>query len=135
MGRQHRRDFDFAFHHVMNRASVVDRSFYLAPASIADVLNEVMEHYKVGREAMLSCKPSVRNRPRDVGMFLAREEAHMKLHDIAKVFEIRLPAASTGVSRVKRQMRVDAGLQRDIADLQKRLQAYRVKMPAWVELS
>ena len=113
----------------------VDRSFYLAPASFANVLNEVMDHYKIGREAMLFCKPSVRNMARDVGMFLAKEEAFIKLHEIADAFEIRPPAASAGVTRVKRQMQIDAGLKQDIVSLKIRLQAYREKLPAWAELS
>ena len=41
-------------------------------------------------------------------MFLAREAAYMRILDIANTFEIRKAAASSAVSRVKRQTELDA---------------------------
>ena len=110
---------------------LVERSHYLVLASLEDVINEVMVHYQIGREALLSCRRSVKNMPRDVCMFLAREEAYMRILDIANAFEIRKAAASSAVSRVKHQMELDAQFNQSIANITSRIRSCRLKAPAW----
>jgi len=182
MGRKQRQDFDYAFHHVMNRASakrfsfanvthrklffrvlrhvvstddievhaycldgpkisrclnrsIVDRSYYLVPASLTDILNEVIMHYQISREKLLSCRTTVKNIPRDVCMFIAREEACMKILDIADFFGIRKAAASTALLRVKEQMRLNTQFSREVTNLQNRIRIGRLQVPSWTTIS
>ena len=112
---------------------VVDRSYYLAPASLAEIINVVMEHYGVGSDTLLSSRAKVRNIPRDVCMFLSRTEACMKILEIANAFKIRQAAASTAVSRIKRQMPLDIQIKQDIFNLKTRINIRRKRVPAWME--
>ena len=66
-------------------------------------------------------------------MFLAREEACMKVRDIAESFEVGKAAASTAVSRIKRQMQVDVQLRQKVINLKTHIQAHRTRVPAWIE--
>ena len=88
-------------------ASTVDQSYYLAPAGLTDVIEEVVARCQLGRGA-LSCRVRVKNTTRDICMYLAREEACLKILDIANAFNIRKAAASMAIARVKHLMEIDA---------------------------
>jgi putative transposase len=112
----------------------VDRSFKLTPASFAEVTKEVALHYRVGQEDLFSRIGNLRNTPRDVCMFLARNEACMKINDIAEAFRIHKSATSSSIARIKTRLKTDGGLKRDVANLRSRIGTYREKVPAWVEV-
>ena len=106
---------------------------YLAPASLTDVIEEVIAHCQLGRDA-LSCRVTVKNTPRDICMYLAREEACLRILDIANAFNIRKAAASMAIARVKHLMEIDAILKQLVIDLKTRIRFRRKQMPAWTEL-
>ena len=114
-------------------APIVDQSYYLAPASLTDVIEEVIAHCQLGRDA-LSCRVTVKNTPRDICMYLAREEACLRILDIANAFNIRKAAASMAIARVKHLMEIDAILKQLVIDLKTRIRFRRKQMPAWTEL-
>lgn len=58
-------------------SAVVDRSYYLAPASFADVIEEVIAHCKLGRDDLLFRRRSLKNTPRDICIFLAKKRGSM----------------------------------------------------------
>lgn len=104
---------------------LVENSHYLLRPSLDDVINQVLAQYQTGREVLLISSRTVKNIPRDVCMFLAREEVCMRISDIAQTFKIRKAAASSAVSRIRSRIELDAQFRQSIAHLSSRIRSYR----------
>lgn len=99
------------------------QKFSLEPAAFKEIIKTVSRYYKVAEKSLFTCQPGVKNNPRDVAIYLAREEASIKMCDIARKFSIGRTAASNVFSRIKIRIQKESSFKAEIEILSNAIHA------------
>lgn len=97
----------------------------LEPAQLSELIKVVSKHYGIDESNILCIQRGTKNHPRNVALYLARTEACLKVHEVAKEFSISRTAVSSALSRLERQLQIDPSLKTEIAELSLVIRRYR----------
>jgi REP-associated tyrosine transposase len=99
----------------------------LEPAVIEEIIETVSRYYNVSERTLFTCTPGIKNHPRDIAIYLFREEALIKMSNIAKKFSIGRAAASSVVSRIKMRIQSERCLEAEIRILRNAIQMTKTR--------
>ena len=91
----------------------------LTSTDFDQVIKHVCEFYGVENRSLFVCRPGARNHPRDVGIFLAREEAQMQVNEIGRKFLISRTSASSVLARTQQRFKNDIAFETEVLTIRR----------------
>jgi chromosomal replication initiation ATPase DnaA len=73
-----------------------------------EIIETVSRYYNVSEKTLFTRTPGIKNHARDIAIYLFREEALIKMNNIAKKFSIGRAAVSIVVSRIKMRIQSES---------------------------